>query len=197
MIANRLSLFFEERHAFVPVEMAAVYARTPRDPRDIEYTCATRLFYCAVSTKTAIQAIQLEPPEEYSAQIRLIERIGNVTAWLFALTDFGDLAVLIPLAVAVPVWLLLYLSHAAPRWVLALGSCVGLTALLKVVFLWVSAYLVHAQSKRSHEPQHPNLWRTYIGGRDRLARAAPPVGDRRRFRTHFGNWGFTSPTQCS
>src|SRR5246127_5432580 len=32
------------------------------------------------------------------------------------------------------VWLLLYFSHAAPRWVLALGSCVGRTALLKVVF---------------------------------------------------------------
>jgi membrane-associated phospholipid phosphatase len=65
---------------------------------------------------------------------RVVERIGNVTAWLVALTDFGDLAVLIPLAAAVLIWLLRYSSRAAPRWFLALGACIGLTALLKVVF---------------------------------------------------------------
>jgi membrane-associated phospholipid phosphatase len=55
-------------------------------------------------------------------------------AWLVALSDFGDLAVLLPLAAAILAWLLLYSTRAAPRWVLALGSCVGLTALLKIVF---------------------------------------------------------------
>jgi membrane-associated phospholipid phosphatase len=57
-----------------------------------------------------------------------------VTAWLVGLTDFGDLAVLMPLAAAMLIWLLLYFSGAATRWVLALGICVSLTALLKIVF---------------------------------------------------------------
>jgi membrane-associated phospholipid phosphatase len=64
----------------------------------------------------------------------VVHRIGNVKAWLVALTDFGDLAVLMPLAAAVLIWLLLYFSRAAPRWLLALGFCVGLTALLKILF---------------------------------------------------------------
>jgi hypothetical protein len=33
--------------------------------------------------------------------LHVVERIGNVTTWLIALTDFGDLAVLIPLAAAI------------------------------------------------------------------------------------------------
>ena len=64
----------------------------------------------------------------------MVERIGKVTAWLIALTDFGDLAVLIPLAGAMLVWLLCCSSRAAPRWVLALGFCIGVTALLKIAF---------------------------------------------------------------
>jgi membrane-associated phospholipid phosphatase len=64
----------------------------------------------------------------------LVEGKGDVRAWLVALTDFGDLAVLLPLAAATLAWLLLYSARAAPRWVLALGSCGGLTALLKIVF---------------------------------------------------------------
>jgi membrane-associated phospholipid phosphatase len=57
-----------------------------------------------------------------------------VRAGLVALTDLGDLAVLLPLAAAMLAWLLLYSARVAPRWLLALGSCVGLTALLKIVF---------------------------------------------------------------
>jgi membrane-associated phospholipid phosphatase len=49
------------------------------------------------------------------------EWIDNMTAWLIALTDFGDLAVLIPVS-------------AAPQWVFALSLCIGLTALLKIAF---------------------------------------------------------------
>ena len=55
-------------------------------------------------------------------------------SWLIALTDFGDLAVLMPLAAAMLIWLLLHFSRTASSWVLALGFCVGLTALLKIVF---------------------------------------------------------------
>jgi membrane-associated phospholipid phosphatase len=64
----------------------------------------------------------------------LVEGTADVRAWLVALTDLGDLAVLLPLATAMLAWLLLYSARAAPRWVLALGSCVGLTALLKIAF---------------------------------------------------------------
>jgi hypothetical protein len=51
-----------------------------------------------------------------------------------ALTDFGDLAVLLPLAAAMLIWLLFYFSRAAPSWVIALGFCAVLTALSKIVF---------------------------------------------------------------
>jgi membrane-associated phospholipid phosphatase len=51
-----------------------------------------------------------------------------------ALTDFGDLAVLLPLAAAMLIWLLLDFSRAASGWALALGLCIGLTVLLKIVF---------------------------------------------------------------
>jgi membrane-associated phospholipid phosphatase len=57
-----------------------------------------------------------------------------MSVWLTALTDFGDLAVLMPLAAAILIWLLLPFSRAAPRWFIALGFCIGLTAVLKIVF---------------------------------------------------------------
>jgi membrane-associated phospholipid phosphatase len=57
-----------------------------------------------------------------------------VTVWLIELTDFGDLAVLIPLSAAILIWLLCNSYRAAPRWILALGLCIGLTALLKIAF---------------------------------------------------------------
>jgi membrane-associated phospholipid phosphatase len=57
-----------------------------------------------------------------------------VRLWLVGLTDFGDLAVLLPLAAAMLAWLLIYFNRASLRWVLALGSCLGLTALLKIAF---------------------------------------------------------------
>ena len=57
--------------------------------------------------------------------------------WLTALTDFGDLAVLMPVAAAMLIWLPFYSSRAALSWVLARGFCVGLTALLKRSFMGV------------------------------------------------------------
>jgi membrane-associated phospholipid phosphatase len=64
----------------------------------------------------------------------VIDRIGEVKGWLVALTDFGDLTVLLPLAAAMLIWLLFYFPRAASSWVIALGFCAGLTALLKIVF---------------------------------------------------------------
>lgn len=54
--------------------------------------------------------------------------------WLVGLTDFGDLAVLLPLAAAMLAWLLIYYPRASPRWVIALGFCLSLTALSKIAF---------------------------------------------------------------
>jgi membrane-associated phospholipid phosphatase len=54
--------------------------------------------------------------------------------WLLAFTDFGDAAVLIPLAGAVLFWLLFYSSRGAAWWFAAVGFCVGTTAILKIFF---------------------------------------------------------------
>ena len=62
------------------------------------------------------------------------EWIGDMTAWLIALTDFGDLAVLIPVSAVILIWLVRNSSRAAPRWIFALSLCIGLTALLKIAF---------------------------------------------------------------
>jgi membrane-associated phospholipid phosphatase len=62
------------------------------------------------------------------------EWIDDMTAWLITLTDFGDLAVLIPVSAVILIWLLRNSSRAAPRWVFALSLCIGLTALLKIAF---------------------------------------------------------------
>jgi len=52
-----------------------------------------------------------------------------------ALTDFGDLAIILPLSLVVFAWLLSHGSRqGAGLWVIAVGLCVGLTALLKVYF---------------------------------------------------------------
>ena len=52
-----------------------------------------------------------------------------------ALTDFGDLAVLLPLVAAVSIWLLWRSpKDAAPWWLLAVAVCAGVTAALKILF---------------------------------------------------------------
>ena len=53
--------------------------------------------------------------------------------WLVAITDFGDSAVLLPLAAAMLLWLL-RAPRAAAWWVAAVGFCIGLTAVLKIFF---------------------------------------------------------------
>jgi membrane-associated phospholipid phosphatase len=53
-----------------------------------------------------------------------------------ALTDFGDAALLLPLSVAMALWLLARRPlTAAIGWLAALGLCMGGTALLKIYFL--------------------------------------------------------------
>lgn len=54
--------------------------------------------------------------------------------WLLALTDFGDAAVLLPIAVAILVWLLFTARRLAVWWVAAFGLCIGLTSILKIFF---------------------------------------------------------------
>jgi len=58
-----------------------------------------------------------------------------VSITMIALTDFGDLAVLLPLAVVMLLWLLAMrsLSEAA-WWLAAVALCTGGTALLKIYF---------------------------------------------------------------
>jgi hypothetical protein len=54
---------------------------------------------------------------------------------LTTLTDFGDVALLMPLAALTLVWLLLIRApHSAAWWVAAVVFCAGLTSLLKIYF---------------------------------------------------------------
>jgi membrane-associated phospholipid phosphatase len=56
-------------------------------------------------------------------------------AWLKALTGFGDIAVLSPLAGILLLWLLLVRSpRNAAWWVIAVVICGSLTAILKILF---------------------------------------------------------------
>jgi membrane-associated phospholipid phosphatase len=55
--------------------------------------------------------------------------------WLKALTDFGDLAVLTPVAALILLWLLFARAvRGAIWWALALAFCAGLTVVFKVFF---------------------------------------------------------------
>jgi membrane-associated phospholipid phosphatase len=98
-----------------------------------------------------------------------------VTPWLVGLTDFGDLAVLMPLAMVMLIWLLLYFSHAASSWVLAFGLCVGLTALLKIVFSGCPP------AGDLHSPSGHTSFSTPVYGALTLAAAAGRPGLRRVF----------------
>lgn len=69
---------------------------------------------------------------------------------LIDLTDFGDLAVLLPLALTIAVWLF-YRSPrvAAPWWLVALVLCGGVTAVLKIV-LFTCALVPELRSPSGH-----------------------------------------------
>jgi membrane-associated phospholipid phosphatase len=69
-----------------------------------------------------------------TADLLVGHRIVTLRVWLIALTDFGDAAVLIPLAAAMLVWLWAGDSRSSAWWAVSVGFCVGLTALLKIFF---------------------------------------------------------------
>jgi membrane-associated phospholipid phosphatase len=99
--------------------------------------------------------------------------IGDWRAWLLALTDFGDLAVLMPVAAAILIWLGLHFSLAAPRWLIALGLCIGLTALSKVFFYGCPP------AGDIHSPSGHTSLSTLIYGVVTLVAAGPEPGLRR------------------
>jgi membrane-associated phospholipid phosphatase len=96
-----------------------------------------------------------------------------VTPLLVGLTDFGDLAVLIPVAAAILIWLLLYFSHAAPRWVFAISFCVCLTVLLKIVFYGCPP------AGNMHSPSGHTSLSTLVYGALTLVTASDRPGPRR------------------
>ena len=52
---------------------------------------------------------------------------------MHTLTDFGDAAVVLPLSVVISLWLLRHHSHRVlVPWIIALGLCIAVTALLKI-----------------------------------------------------------------
>jgi membrane-associated phospholipid phosphatase len=58
-----------------------------------------------------------------------------MTALLYLITNFGDLAVLLPVAGIIPLWLLaMRLPGIAFRWAVALALCLGGIAALKIFF---------------------------------------------------------------
>jgi membrane-associated phospholipid phosphatase len=98
---------------------------------------------------------------------------GDSRPWLFALTDFGDLAVLMPVAATILIWLRLHFSLAAPRWLIALGLCIALTALSKVFFYGCPP------AGDMHSPSGHTGLSTLIYGAVTLAAAGPEPGLRR------------------
>lgn len=69
------------------------------------------------------------------------------------LTNFGDLAVLLPLSAVMLIWLIgLRPRSSAMWWVVALGLCVGLTALLKIYL-----YACHPYSELQSPSGHTSL----------------------------------------
>jgi membrane-associated phospholipid phosphatase len=100
------------------------------------------------------------------------ERTDDVTRYLVVITDFGDLAVLVPLAVAIPIWLH-RVSGVTAQWILALSICVGLTALLKIVFYGCPP------AGDMHSPSGHASLSTLVYGGLALITAAPYPGLRR------------------
>lgn len=69
---------------------------------------------------------------------------------LIDLTDFGDLAVTLPLAAALSAWLLWYAPRrAAPWWLASLVLCGGVTAVLKILF-FACAVVPEVRSPSGH-----------------------------------------------
>jgi len=95
-------------------------------------------------------------------------------AFINRLTDLGDLAVLLPLAAAVTLWLL---TIRQPRiviwWLVAIGLCMGSTAVLKIYFF------VCPPMTNLHSPSGHTSLSTLVYGALTVAIAAALTGWRR------------------
>ncbi|HLI19555.1 MAG TPA: hypothetical protein VKV32_00445 [Stellaceae bacterium] len=82
------------------------------------------------------------------------------------LTNFGDLAVLLPLSAVVALWLI---AIRQPQmllwWLVAVALCGGGTAVMKIYFFICPPLTDFAQPERPYESQHVGLWRDHLGGR--------------------------------
>jgi hypothetical protein len=97
-----------------------------------------------------------------------------LTAALKVLTEFGDSAVLVPLAATMLVWLLFtYSLRTAVWWAVAVALCTGLTGVLKVSFYGCppTAYL--------HSPSGHGSFGTLVYGAMALVLATEGVGWKR------------------
>lgn len=102
-------------------------------------------------------------------------------AWLYALTEFGDLAVLMPLATVMLLWLLLMRSpRSAAWWVIAVVFCTGLTAILKVSFYGCPP------APDLHSPSGHTSFSTLVYGAMTLATATQRRGLPRRITIGVG-----------
>jgi formate hydrogenlyase subunit 3/multisubunit Na+/H+ antiporter MnhD subunit len=71
-------------------------------------------------------------------------------AWLTGLTDFGDLAVIIPLIVMTLAWLLCArTARGVAWWAIAVLGCMGLTAIAKI-FAYACSPAPDLQSPSGH-----------------------------------------------
>jgi membrane-associated phospholipid phosphatase len=93
---------------------------------------------------------------------------------LIALTEFGDLAVLLPLTILVVLWLhFARTKRDALWWAMAAGFCMGGTALLKV------AFFVCPPTDTLHSPSGHTSLSTLVYGSLALLAAAETGGWRR------------------
>jgi membrane-associated phospholipid phosphatase len=89
--------------------------------------------------------------------------------WCVALTEFGNIAVLMPLAGVLLLWLLLMHSpRGATRWAISVALCVALTAVLKLSFYRATADLP--------KPSGHTSFSTLVGGAMTLVTATESRG---------------------
>jgi hypothetical protein len=112
-------------------------------------------------------------------------------AWPKALSEFGDAAVLLPLAVVMLVWLVLIGSpRGAVWWTIAVAFCVAFTAILKISFYGCPPI------RDLHNPSGHMSLSTLVYGAMTLVSATESVG-LRRILTIGGSAGFILATAAS
>jgi membrane-associated phospholipid phosphatase len=103
------------------------------DPRPLAESHTNVSIWWADSRNTRFPSVSTGPLDRFERDT--IDRDIALQVWLIGLTDFGDAAVLLPLAAVLLGWLLLSRAPwAAAWWAAAIGVCAGLTASLKILF---------------------------------------------------------------